>query len=277
MFVKKGSRLSFVDVAKDMHRKAVDTTMGNHVVFHHVPKCGGTSVARALRLKYLLSQVTIKTEASYRAWEAFSGEGDSEQMMQDVLDLREQMLLYWMFEDTRCVSAHVRFSPKAHDLFRQKYKFITILRDPVDRFISSYFWHTWHTHEHDAIHLGFEEFLETGRARRMGARYVEYYCGLDKNTDMTSESAIQAACSNLSRFDAVGRLDDLDDFEQQIKQVLGVRIKIGHENKMRQPKDEKKKIVTPELREKVKTLCLPDMKIWEHVLRSAKENAVNKD
>jgi hypothetical protein len=257
--------MGFVDRAKLVRNKLVHTTMGKRVVFHHVPKCGGTSVARALRMKYLLSQVTIKPEASYRALAAFTNRDDVEQLMVDVLDLREQMLLYWLYEDVRCVSAHVRFSPIAYSQFADKYKFITILRDPVDRFISNYFWIAGKPEEHPFLDGDFESFLATPRARRMGASYVEYYCGLDKSADLISKKSIDAALANLDKFDIVGRLDRLPEFERQIKDVLGVRLKIGHENKMRQPRSVKRKMITPELREKAQELCAPDLVVWNFV------------
>ena len=155
------SFMGFVDHAKSARSRIISNTMGNYVVFHHVPKCGGTSVARALRMKYILSQVTIKPEQTYRSLEAFSAEPDREKLLVDVLDLREQMLLYWLYDDVRCISAHVRYSEHAYREFSDRYKFITTLREPVDRFISHFFWVKGHPNSHSYISAELDEFLGT--------------------------------------------------------------------------------------------------------------------
>ena len=252
-----------IDQLKWIRQKLVQNTMGHPVVFHHIPKCGGTSVGRALRKKYILSQTTVKPEESFRAFAAFTGRTDRDQLLVDVLDLREQMLLYWLFDDVRCVSAHVRFSEKAYALFKDRYKFITILRDPVDRFISNYFWHAGRPEETAYINEDFAAFLDTQRARRLGASYVEYFSGLPKESDITAPSAIEAAIGNLAKFDVIGRLDRLRDFRDQINEQIGVRLRIGHENKMKQSSKTKAKVVTDALRERARIVCAPDIAVWQ--------------
>lgn len=255
--------MGIIDLAKSAHNRLLDAVAPQRVVFHHVPKCGGTSVGRALRKRYLLSQSTVTPESSYRAFEAFTGRLDRQQMLVDVLDLREQMMLHLLFEDFRCVSLHVRFSEIAHSRFSPAYKFVTVLREPVSRFISHYFWSHGKPHAHARIDESFEDFLETERAQRLGSTYVEFYSGLSKDSDMRSESAVEAAVKNLHRFDAVGRLDDLGDFERQLKKQLGVRISIGHENKNKSTKKGGRYEISPEAMDRVTKLCAPDIAVWK--------------
>ena len=222
-----------VDWAKAVRRSAADAVIPQRFVFHHIPKCGGTSVGRALRRRCLLSQATISPEASYRAFELFSTRNDREQMLIDVLDFREQMLLYLMFEDVRGISAHVRFSEHAYDKFSGRYKFITVLRHPVERFISNYFWSAGKPEAHGRIEEDLGAFLETDRARRLGATLVEYLCGLPKEVAPHSDEAVAAAAGNLAKFDVVGDIADVADLELKLREALGFRVSIGHENKGR--------------------------------------------
>lgn len=252
-----------VDKAKSALRKLQDWTTPQRVVFHHVPKCGGTSVGRALRKRYLLSQATVTPESSFRAFEAFTGRTDRQQMLVDVLDLREQMMLYLMFEDVRCVSLHVRFSKTAHERFADRYKFVTVMREPVSRFISHYFWSYGKPDAHARIEEEFAVFLDTERARRLGATYSEFYAGLSKEDDITTPAAIAAAIANLRRFDVVGKIENLAEFESGLKRELGVRIKIGHENKARKHDDKDKVLMSSELRARVNEICAPDVAIWK--------------
>ena len=222
-----------VDWAKAVRRSTIDAVIPQRFVFHHIPKCGGTSVGRALRRRYLLSQATVSPEASFRAFELFSGGGDRQQMLIDVLDLREQMLLYLMFEDVRGISLHVRFSEKAYSRFADRYKFITVLRNPMERFISHYFW-SWNKDDaHARIEEDFEAFLDTEHARRLGATLVQYLCGLPKEVPTHSDEAVAAAIASLAKFDVVGDISDIASLEATLRETLGVRISIGHENKRR--------------------------------------------
>jgi len=255
--------MSLVDSLKRLKSSAQARLLPHPVIFHHVPKCGGTSVGRALRQRYLLSQTTVLPEESFRAFETFTGRTDRQQMLIDVLDLREQMLLYELYRGVQCFSGHVRFSEIAYRQFGSRYSFITILREPVARFISHYFWSHGKPDAHARIDEDFAAFLETDRARRLGATYVEYFCGLPKDVDLTAQTSIDAAIANLQRFDVIGQLEDLRPFEAALKAKLGARIRIGHENKMRQATSVRDTTITPELKARAAALCAPDIAVWE--------------
>ncbi len=258
--------MGIVDQAKALRATTTERLLPQKFVFHHVPKCGGTSVGRALRKRYLLSQATVTPESSFRAFEAFTGRTDREQMLVDVLDLREQMLLYHMYEGVRGVSLHVRFSEHAYTRFSDSYKFVTMLREPVARFVSHYNWSHQKPHAHANIEEDFDAFLGTERARRLGATFVEYYCGLPKEADLRSAQAIAAAIENLEKFSVVGDLADVPGFEREIRDALGVRVKIKHENK---GTGDRKFVSLAELPEatlsRVRALCAPDLAVWEAI------------
>lgn len=258
--------LALIDQFKRLRSVAAERLHPQRVVFHHVPKCGGTSVGRALRKRYLLSQATVQPEASFRALEAFTGSKDREALLVDVLDLREQMLLYHMFEDVHCISAHVRFSLAAHEQFASKYRFITILREPVSRFLSHYNWSYGKPHAHARIEEPILEFLETKRAKRLGATYVEFFCGLPKSADIRAPDAVEAAVRNIGKFDVVGRLDNLPDFESDIEEMLGMRLRVGHENRAIRRTDTSKVLEDHDLRAAVLEICAPDIAVWNRVI-----------
>ncbi|TFL16374.1 sulfotransferase family 2 domain-containing protein [Jannaschia formosa] len=256
--------MGIVDVAKSMRRSVLDRALPQRFVFHHVPKCGGTSVGRALRKRYLLSQATVTPESSFRAFETFTGRSDRERMLVDVLDLREQMLLYLMYEDVRCISLHVRFSKAAYETFRDRYRFVTILRDPVVRFVSHFNWSYGKVGVHGRIEEPLEEFLGTARARQMGSSYGEYFSGLPSDADFGSAEAVERATQNLAHFSVVGRLEDLDGFRTQLSDALGIRVRIGHENRGRAgSKSLRVDDLSPEIQDEIRRLCAPDIAVYQ--------------
>lgn len=248
---------------RKLNQAFLDRTAPQRFVFHHVPKCGGTSVARALRRRYLTSQATVKPEPSFRAFQTFTGRTDTERMLVDVIDLRKQMMLYLLYDDIRCISLHVPFSTVAHREFRHRYKFITILREPVSRFISHYNWSSRRPGAHGHIDQDFDTFLNSERARRMGAEYVEIFADFPNDADIRAPGAVAAAIANLKKLDVVGRLDDLTGFSDALKRELGIRIRIGHENKAHKGDDA---VAAPDLtedhRKAIHGICAPDIAVW---------------
>ncbi len=256
--------MNIVETGKRVQAWVTDRFSGHPVVFHHVPKCAGTSVARALRMRYLPSQTGIVSGASFYAAKAFHPNRTTLQLWPQVLDLREQILVYHMYNRVRCIAAHVQFSPCAYENFSTTYKFITILREPVSRYISHYFWDLNGIEEWARITASLEEFVETDMGARYGTLFGEFFSGLPSDSDFGSAQAVEAAKRNLDKFAVVGFLDDMLRFQQNLKQVLGVSVAIRHQNKSKVQDLTKKKLVTPELRQRIAELCAPDIEIYNH-------------
>ena len=228
--------MSLVDSARSTISKARQRLHPNRIVFHHVPKCGGTSVGRAIRKRFLLSQATVLPEATYRAEEMLDPSASAAELLARAEELRERMFLYHLAAGVDCVSAHVRFSDAGWAAYGEKAKFVTILREPVARFISHYRYSHCRPGAHGHIPEDFETFLNGPAARQFGAFYTYFFSGLPSTADMTTGEALDRAKANLAKFHVVGFLDDTPGFESAIKAQVGVRIRIGHENKARAPK-----------------------------------------
>jgi len=264
--------MSLIDLGKSLQHKATDRLSGNRIVFHHVPKCGGTSAGRALRRAYLLSQGTVTPEASMKAFAA-AREGRPHLASGDVSELREMMLLYMLYSDTRCVSAHIPFSEAAFRNFSDRYAFVTLLRDPVDRFISNYYWSHQHPGGVGHIAESLEDFLATSRARHLGSTYVRYFCG-EPAQEFTA-THVDAAIRNLRQMNFVGFLDEVGEFAAALRQLTGKRIRIGREN-VRNTGGKRDAILSGPLGDKVREACRFDSAIWEAVqdLRSRRSDSV---
>ena len=51
-----------IRLAKLIYKSLLDNMCKQHLVFHHVPKCAGTSVGKAFPMRYLLSRGIIEGE-----------------------------------------------------------------------------------------------------------------------------------------------------------------------------------------------------------------------
>jgi hypothetical protein len=253
---------------KRLESRISDLVCGNPVVFHHVPKCGGTSVTRALMFRYPTSFVSMKAAMPlYNALETLHPGETAEQVAVRSDELRERLLLLHLYRGVRCIWGHVRYSPTAHRVFADKYRFITTLREPVSLYISTLFWNTSARHERWKIDEDIEAFLETDRAKVFGTLYAAFFAGLPPEADPADRASVEAAKSNLRAFSVVGLVEDMAGFERQLRAALNVRLRIGRHNVARVSSSERSRAVTPTVRRKIEELCAVNTEIYDFARR----------
>lgn len=238
--------------------------MGERVVFHHVPKCAGTSVSRSLRLRYFLSEESIAAPGTAAVMERQHGPLDFSRLedFNRIRTFRVELLHYLMWKDIYFIGGHVPFNSKAYDQF-QGYKLITVLRDPVGRFISEYFYNFQREHQ-SRIELDFESYLDSPLGQRNALKFCEYFCGDTKLVIDEPARLVEKAKANLKRFAVIGFTDDMERFETDVRRELGVKVSFGVQNKRTTSDKKVSEIVTPELRKKVEEMCRFDQEIYEH-------------
>lgn len=252
-----------IETARKMHRWIVDRSTPRPIVFHHAPKCGGTSVGRALRRIYLLSQATVYPEETYRAAELLYPNEDHESLLVRTDALRQEMFHYLLLRDVRCISAHVRFSPLAYERFSGRYVFATLLREPTARFMSNYFY-SFGRRAHGGIFEPIETFLATPAAVRFGSTYSAYYSGLPPGSNFTTAEAVERAKANLVKFAALGFTEAMPAFARQVSASIGRKVSVGHANRAEDPQSHT--ALPDSILSSIRQLCAPDIAIYTHAL-----------
>lgn len=237
------------------------------LIFLHVPKTGGSSIANALRRHYPLCQFHVRAAASLLAAESYyardAGIGVSDE---DIQRIRIPLVHYGVAREAKYVYGHVWFDESFIQYRSRGYLLMTCLRDPVNRFFSHYFWNRYKPSSHDRTDLDFEQYLNAETTFPLGSLFVRYLGGIRDDGDYRSSAAIANAVERVSHFDLVGRLENLDGLKLDVKKELGIDLKPGHQKPSPGLPSEVKRVKgSQQLRSAVEELCRPDIEFYRRV------------
>lgn len=186
------------------------------IIYHHIPKCGGTSVVTSLALTYypfrLLRHSRTGFEGTLNAKAASTAAAENNI---DPLDFRRSLLQYYVEKDrTPLISGHYPYNHQLSEAQKKEWNFITLLRDPVERWYSEYYWNRYKDHDYKKTGMSFEEYLNSDEGQFNACTFLHYFSDLKNKT---SNSAIET----LKNMDVVGFLDNLPHYKSQMKKTFG--------------------------------------------------------
>ena len=237
--------------------------------FLHVPKCGGNSIKDALRASIV--DLNYRNDDKYVYLNNSAIEGIVEQFAQEQSEelklpqdsyyrIPEALLLYHMYKSkTQCIAGHIPYSKLAYEKFGDKYAFITLLRNPVERWISEYFYNRQSGRANASMSI--EEYAVSERGLVQGTEYVLFMGGRANQNDHISNKAIKRAVSNLDNFRLIGFVEDMQGFADRFAQEFGPTLNIGRENVT--TANEGRDSISAELMTQIENICEPDLEIYQ--------------
>lgn len=211
------------------------------IIFHHIPKCGGTSIVSGLALAYYPLRLLTKGKKGFTArLDAPTSTKKANEEGINRYQLRRNLLRYHIDNKT-CpfISGHYPFSPDDFEKHKTEWLSVTLLRDPLQRWYSEYFWNRYKNHDYRKTDLSIEEYLENTEGIENTRSFVNFFCVTDNVSDAVTEQEKEEAIKNISKIPVIGFLDNLPDFQNQLKSHLGHKPYFFKRNKSPADKDKK--------------------------------------
>ena len=169
--------------------------------FCHVPKCAGIAVASSIWNKVypdgVVDRFTIELKASQSAAQALGV---------TMMRAREIILAYHLANPQYFFgTAHSYCSPNLVDEFVTDWNFVTMLRNPIERWISEYVYLTYKADDSWARNrMSLEEYLDSETAVFTGNSFLRYFSTFPDSTSGVTPRHVDEALETLSKFRVVG-------------------------------------------------------------------------
>ena len=251
-----------------------------NIFYLHIPKCGGTSLNNALQscfMKWSLSDTSnmfnLDSPASWEAIEKTTGLQLAPDTVDDhmVMKLRSEILAYYMCQKhINYISGHFSFSSKLYEHFSHKYAFITILRNPIKRWVSSYFYNkNRQPSQHRKLDdIDIEKYLQSSYGKSQGCEYSKFLGGIDLDGNFTTKESVKQAKENLHKFRLVGFLEDMDGFLEQFYQCFGRKLNLGYLNQKSTSEAVEMAQIEEKYGQEIAEICKFDLDIYNYAVEN---------
>ena len=232
------------------------------VVYIHVPKCGGTSISHAIRDSQPKSLFGKSRNFQLKPVKT---KRDADAAGKDLFEHREEIFIKELKSKKHdFLTGHTRCVPEVKNEFDHSYHFVTLLRDPVERWFSNYFYNLHKEDDHFKTNLSLSDYLEAEKLNPINFNIYTTYFSSPSISAKNHALRVKSACENLATFKVIGILEDLTSFKESFKKELSrdLFIKVSNANKVVNKEDRNQQI-PDNIRDEVTKLCQHDMKVYE--------------
>lgn len=176
------------------------------VIFLHIPKTGGRSLQNILLRKYSPREVVT----------------DAHKKLDEIAEWPEERK-----RRIRYLQGHFIYG--AHKVLPQECSYITMLREPVDRVISHYYFIKRSSSHplHDVVvkpNMNLEEYVASGVCDEVSNDQARLVAGVRRNSPVDVEEMLRMAKENIdSKFLVAGLLEEFNKTLMLLKSRLGLR------------------------------------------------------
>lgn len=232
------------------------------IIFFHIPKTAGTSLVSGLHNAFFDFKNPFR-RYHFSVCPRASLSGNIEHTLSDRITIAKYGL---RLRNVKLVTGHFPyFNLKEAVVNHDEWKSLTVLRDPVKRFISEYFYNKRKASNHLKINANLDDYLVSESAKISGETYLRWF---------SSEKDLGMAKENMGQIDVIGFQENLNELREHLIQDYGMRIKLKKTNK--RPKklhNEAEMEISDYQMGRIRELCKKDTILYEYFSRNQTDKA----
>ncbi len=186
------------------------------IVYSHPPKCAGTSIVRALRIRYLWRGMGLTAHSMKSVFDNADPPIPYEEYQFKAHTAADAVAAYNLTHGKRLVAGHFWYGECLRLLGTDVLR-MTVIREPVARFLSHYRYLVWKYQ----LKEEFTDFLNSDRAVHLGSIYGFYFANQYPGGKHQVDTIVQRAVSSLDEFAVIGDVADLKGFLSKAKSLVG--------------------------------------------------------
>ncbi len=218
---------------RDMLRRRAGAYLARYprIFFCHVPKCAGVSLSQAVfaavypaafRAARLGAHIDLRGSAA--AAELLGIDQMTAREVQLVTQLNDPLTVF--------TTGHCAVRPALAAAHCGRWHFVTILRDPVERFLSEYVYNRYKASDWKREDATFEAYLDSENAAWNAVTYARYFSGRATPQAVAADpdGAVRDALANLARFSVLGTVEDMPAWQAAFAARFGRRPRVARRN-----------------------------------------------
>ena len=258
--------------------------MNRAIQFIHIPKCGGMSLNAAFTalLGAERCKIYYGNEEQKALWQVRWDRSEWD-FQGEYLDFRQCLLQTYLLRGYAYIGGHLPYSPLAENYYKERCDFITLLRDPVQRYQSHLIHLVFQKGKYSPgqYNSGIADPLEEIRSYHENRDFAEVMAnqislalgGLGYRCKPEIENREGQAIEALRHLRVVGFTDEMDTFAGRLRDQYGPDLVIPRINETRGV------LTNPELaqridryfdsiRDEVRELCRIDQAVFDEARRA---------
>lgn len=227
------------------------------LIFPHVPKCGGTSVIQALKKGAKEAGKLLDIDHLNASICDRLAQGNVVDWLNISLDVFSYKCL---LSKSNLIVGHAPLPKSTREDINSTTKVVTLLREPVDRWISNYVYDRYKISGTGSHDLRIEDYIESEKGKINGQYYAHFFAS--KN-HQSPDRLIKEAISNLSSFDLVGFTSEMNSFFVELENLIDFPVELEKINTS--PKPEASEFIrsNQSLMKKINSICEIDIQIYQ--------------
>jgi hypothetical protein len=227
------------------------------IIFFHIPKTAGTALVSGLHNAFFDIKNPFR-RYHFSVCPRASLSKNREQTFSDRITIAKYGI---RLNGVSLVTGHIPYFEVDEALKNhEEWKSLTVLRDPVKRFISEYYYNKRKASNHFKINTNLDDYLASESAVFAGQTYLKWF---------SPEGDLEVAKLNIEQINIIGFQENLGKLTEKLIRDYNLRIRLKKTNKRPSKlENETDTEISDTQMNRIRELCKKDTQLYEYFSRN---------